>query len=129
MAYRYYRGRRREVLEKLRKALEAEEKVLLAVVFGSFVKDRWYRDVDVAVYVTDRSLDYLLKLGAKLELELGVPVDVVPIEELSPTFRIKILTRGIVVVDKAPRLYEALLNMAHDDLIRIRHTPRRGPQA
>ncbi|MEM1597652.1 MAG: nucleotidyltransferase domain-containing protein [Pyrobaculum sp.] len=123
MARRYYRGRKREVLDKLRRALEAEDKVLLAVVFGSFARDQWYRDVDVAVYTTDRSLDYLLKLGAKLELELGIPVDVVPIEELSPTFRIKILTQGTVVVDKAPRLYEALLNMAHDDLIRMRRTP------
>jgi predicted nucleotidyltransferase len=54
--------------------------VELAVVFGSFLDGKEFRDVDVAVYSEGLDLEDLLKLGA--ELELGVPVDLVPLDQL-----------------------------------------------
>ncbi|QOJ79281.1 nucleotidyltransferase domain-containing protein [Infirmifilum lucidum] len=113
--YTYYRGRREEVLGGLRRILGTEPKVLLATVFGSFAEGEVYRDVDVAVYAVDADLHYYLTLGARLEMELGVPVDLVPLDEAPPTLTIRAL-KGIVVVEKAPGLYEALLSRALDEL-------------
>jgi len=114
--YRYFRENKERVLSKLQELLEREEGVLLAIVFGSFVDLESYRDIDVAICSVDENLDYMAKLGARLELELGIPVDVVPLRELDPWFRWKVLTKGIVVVEKRPGLYEALLNMTIDEL-------------
>ncbi|MEM0484768.1 MAG: nucleotidyltransferase domain-containing protein [Pyrobaculum sp.] len=118
MEYRYYTAdaeKKREILEKLRGLLAARG-VRLAVVFGSFVDLDSFRDIDVAIYIDGREeLDALLKLGADLEEELGIPVDVAPLRELHPKFRLKVLTRGVVIVEE-PGLYEALLLQALDEL-------------
>jgi len=58
----------------------------LAIVFGNFVDLESFRDIDLAVYSRGKSLDYLAKLGAELELELKIPVDIVPLRELEPRF-------------------------------------------
>lgn len=122
--YRYFRGDKARILSRLRESLRREEGVLLAVAFGSFVELESFRDVDVAVYSEDESLDYIAKLSAELELELGVPVDVVPLRELEPKFRWRVLTRGLVVVEKRAGLYEALLNMTIDEF-RLMEAARR----
>jgi len=36
-----------------------EDKVTLAIVFGSFTTLESFRDIDIAVYSLDTSLDYL----------------------------------------------------------------------
>jgi len=36
----------------------------------------------------------LLRINSELELELGVPADIVPLEQLNPVFRLKILRKG-----------------------------------
>jgi hypothetical protein len=52
------------------------------------------------VYSRNLDFDKLLELGARLELELNISVDLVPLEELPPSFKLRILREGIVVVEK-----------------------------
>jgi len=40
----------------------------------------------------------------RLELELGIPVDMVPITELGPRFKLRILSKGEVVLERVPGL-------------------------
>ena len=115
---RYHRlstSERERIVGKLREVL-ASEGVKLAIIFGSFVEMESFRDIDVAVYLEDPDdLDRILELGAKLEEALGIPVDVVPLQSLSPRFRLKVLTRGLVVVEE-PGIYEALWSQTLDEL-------------
>jgi len=118
--YRYFRADRCErerILNKIRETLMREDKVLLAIVFGSFITLESFRDIDIAVYSLDASLDYIAKLGAKLELELGIPVDLEPITELDPYFKRNILTKGRVILEKVSGIYEALLREAEDEIM------------
>ena len=109
--YKYFRGGKKEKLEKLREALMREDKILLAIAFGSFVEMESYRDIDIAVYSLDDSLRYLAELSMKLEEKIGVPIDIVPITELDPKFQLKILTKGMIIIEKQPGLYEALIKI------------------
>jgi len=106
-----------------------EDKVLLAIVFGSFITLESFRDIDIAVYSLDTSLNYIAKLGVKLELELGIPVDVMPIAELDPYFKRNILTKGRVILEKVFGIYEALLREAEDEIMAIELEKRRGEKA
>ncbi len=127
--YRYFRMNEHEkesVLNRVRELLMREDKVLLAIVFGSFVELESFRDIDIAVYSLDTSLDYIAKLSAELELELGIPVDIVPITELDPYFKLSILTKGRVILEKVPDLYEALLREAEDEILAIELEKRRA---
>lgn len=103
------------VLNRVRDVL-LEEGVSLAIVFGSFVDLDSFRDVDIAVYVRGgASLDRIIELMNRLEEALGIPVDIVPLDEVDPKFRLNIFRKGIEVVEE-PGIYEALFMQSIDEL-------------
>ena len=114
--YRYYElsGEEREALiEAVRRVLGRDDRILLAVIFGSFVELESFRDIDIAVYAVGMELREIFKLSARLEEEVKVPVDL--LQELSPSFRHYILVNGLVV-ERVAGLYEALISQALDEL-------------
>lgn len=103
------------LLEKLKNILYGLS-VELAVVFGSFVELDSFRDIDIAVYRRDTCLEDILKLGTMVEEALGYPVDIIPLDIISPRFRLHILTKGIVILEETSGLYEYLLKRSLDEL-------------
>jgi len=76
--------------------------VLLAVVYGSFVRRSFFRDLDVAVYTGGLAEDPLrleATLCAELTEALGVPVDARVVDEAPPWFKLKVLEEGVVVYE------------------------------
>lgn len=108
---------RREVVDRLRRLLEGKARVKLAYVFGSFMRRSNVRDVDVAVYAAPSlSFDEFLDLGAELEMELRMPVDLVQIQSLDPAFRLKILRKGLPLVMRSTELHNGLVAQAFSEL-------------
>lgn len=70
-----------EVIGRIKKACE-KAGVRYAIIFGSFLRERKpYSDLDLAVkFGRGNALEKAARLGAELELELGLPVDVIPLE-------------------------------------------------
>jgi len=97
------------VIEKFREVLLAEG-VRLAVLFGSFVEVKSFRDIDVAVY-----LDRVLEIEVRLEERLGIPIDIAPLQSLPPKFRLRVLTKGLPIIEELG-LYGAMLIQALDEL-------------
>lgn len=93
-----------------------EKQILLAILFGSFIELESYHDIDIAIYTFKEDLTYYAKLSAKLELILKIPIDIVPLNQVSTKFRYKILTKGLIIVEKTAGLYEAILNQTYDEL-------------
>jgi len=118
--YKYYElsGEEREALiEAVRRVLGRDDRVLLAVIFGSFVELESFRDIDIAVYAVGMELREIFELSARLEEEIKVPVDLLPLQELPPSFRHYILINGLVVLERVAGLYEALISQALDELM------------
>ena len=115
--FRYYRFSKneKEVLLKKIKEFLSRYDIDLAIVFGSFVEGDVFRDIDIAIYSYAMDLDKLLKINSELELELGIPVDIVPLDQLNPIFRLKILRKGLVVVEK-PGVFEYFFMLTCDEL-------------
>ncbi|MBS7636093.1 nucleotidyltransferase domain-containing protein [Candidatus Bathyarchaeota archaeon] len=103
------------IIEKTRTVVEREG-VPLAILFGSFVELDAFRDVDVAVYLKSLELNHLFRLVCRLEEELGLPVDVVPLNTIPPKFRQHILLKGKVILEKHLGLYEALIMQTLDEM-------------
>ncbi|MEM0459761.1 MAG: nucleotidyltransferase domain-containing protein [Thermofilaceae archaeon] len=135
--YRYYRlspEERRTLKEAIRSTLEGRG-VELAIIFGSFIELESFRDVDVAAYARGGlDLDDAIELAAEPEERTRTPVDVVPLEKAPPRFRHHILTKGEVLLEKQPGLYEALLMLTLDELATLEAgdphpQPTSSPQA
>src|SRR4030042_990975 len=94
----YYKVGKREkasLIAKLTALLEKENQVQQAWVFGSFTRRDSVRDIDVAIR-TEPELTFkeYLDLNAQIELELGVPVDLVEITKAPPPLKENILKKG-----------------------------------
>ncbi|GAB6945540.1 nucleotidyltransferase family protein [Vulcanisaeta sp. JCM 14467] len=121
--YTYYSlsDRERElVILRIRDVLR-EFGVALGILFGSFVELGEFRDIDIAIYGRGLNLNKLLSLGARLEEALGMPVDVVPLTDVDPGFRLSIMERGVVVLEDADGVFEALMSEALDELYVMTH--------
>jgi len=114
--YRMDQEEKRRIVEKLREALLAEG-IKLAILFGSFIEMESFRDIDIAVYLEDpQDLDRVLEIGVRLEEKLGIPIDIAPLQFLSPRFRLRVLTKGLPVIEELG-LYEAMLIQTLDELV------------
>lgn len=78
--------------------LAEKERVKLAIVFGSLTTREYIRDIDVCI-ISDPKLNLreLLDLNAEMELEAGVPVDLVEMENLPETLKANIARNGVII--------------------------------
>ncbi len=121
--YSFSEEDRRRLIERLRLLLEG--KVRLAYLFGGITRRRRVRDVDVAVYATPPfSLERLLSVGAELEISLRVPVDLVQLQDLNPSFRLRVLRSGIPVILDKP-LHYRLISQAISEIEDVKISIRR----
>jgi len=93
-----------KIVELLLKALKEKKEILLATVFGGFVKFKIFRDIDIAVFTGyniaySKVEEYEEELSRNLEKLIGVPIDVRIIDYAPPYFRIKAL-EGITLIER-----------------------------
>ncbi|MGH7304388.1 MAG: nucleotidyltransferase domain-containing protein [Candidatus Rokuibacteriota bacterium] len=116
-------GRDREqIVEYLRRELEACPEVVLAVLHGSFPKGGTYRDIDVAVWLTPERLSrgerfrYALDLSVHLQLQLGSPIDVRVLNDAPLSFRYHAL-QGRPLVARDEEFLDDLRARTWDDYL------------
>ena len=120
-------GEKEKVIDLIRELLLKDDNIVCAILFGGFLKDRPFRDIDIAVILDNKiadiieSYNYLSDLAEKLERNIGFPIDFVDIRFARDWIRIRIFKEGLVLVDKDPilRLRYKLCTW-DNDLSRIR---------
>lgn len=96
--YKLDKKSKEEIIKKLKKVLAKKERVKLAIVFGSLTTREYIRDIDVCIVSDPKlTLKELLDLNAEMELEVGVPVDLVEMENLPETLRANVARNGIII--------------------------------
>jgi len=86
----YYSARLDSIIPKVRPLLTKDPRVKVAVVFGSILRRDEVRDIDIAVYThPPLTLKELLLLGDRLEREVGIPIDLIPLNEVDPKLQYK----------------------------------------
>ena len=96
--YKLSRKDKEEIIEKLKKFLAKDKRIQLAIVFGSLTTREHVRDIDICISSNPKlNLKELLDLNAKIELELGIPVDLVELANMPATLQTSILKEGITL--------------------------------
>ncbi len=122
-------GRRVVSLERVgecvARVLGGDERIQLAVVFGSASRGEPARDVDIGVYAKgELALGELARYAAELEECIGLPVDLVPLQYTPPLLRAAALSRGYRVIVRDPMLliglWIAAINEYHDIRLKSR---------
>ncbi len=96
---------KQSLLERISDLLNARECILFAYVFGSFVSEDGFQDVDIGIFadiakMEQSPLDFELSTEREIEAALCMPVDVKIINSAPLSFVYNVLKRKIVVADK-----------------------------
>ena len=103
---------RERIVREIRRALSEVGGVVFAYLHGGFVERRFFRDVDVAVWLEDPGDRRLVEvdLPARLEAELGIPIDVRVLNEAPLPFRHHVFSRGVLLFSRDETLRVRLLD-------------------
>jgi len=123
--FRFYKmppAERYNALDRLRRWFEGRDEALLVVVFGSFLTNLEFRDIDIAVYTAGKvdHLRYKFEVDEALEKLLGIPVDTKVLEAAPQWFVVKALSEGKVLVEKVPNIAGKTLATALDQLAKLK---------
>ena len=94
---------RDRLIERVIRLLEGRSEIVLAMLHGSFLTDRPFRDIDLALYLDPAEIrrevlrDYELEQGVRWSTELGMPIDVRALNDAPLAFRYHAL-KGVVLL-------------------------------
>ncbi|MEM1610744.1 MAG: nucleotidyltransferase domain-containing protein [Sulfolobales archaeon] len=119
--YRFYklsREERERVLKILKSFLGERGEVVLAILYGSFLREHGFRDIDIALYIRGNidPLNYKLALEEELEKALKLPIDIKILNEAPPWFIKKVIEEGEILLEKTPLIAEKLYLRALDEI-------------
>jgi predicted nucleotidyltransferase len=92
------------VLQTVRATLEKNPSIRFAYVFGSFVTQDHYKDIDIGIFLGGETADSPLKLELSLESEIQeavrVPADVRSLNNSPLGFVYNVLKSGVLLLDR-----------------------------
>ncbi|MCS7365684.1 MAG: nucleotidyltransferase domain-containing protein [archaeon GB-1867-035] len=108
---------KKAIIKKLKEMLSGYKEIVLALIYGSILKNTPLRDIDVAIYIYGDIdfLDYKFKLDKKLTEKSGYPVDVKILNNAPPWFILEVLETGKVLINRNTLLIEKLYSKALDE--------------
>ena len=119
--HRFSGGEQRQLIRRLGELLSSAPRVgsrlQLAILYGSLLRRRIVRDIDIAVAAAPPlTFQELLHLGNHLELALALPIDLAPLHVLPPKLRLLILRQGVPLLTRNPQLRHLLTAQAYSEL-------------
>jgi len=92
---------KKEVIDKIKNFIKCQEEIIFSYIFGSFIEDETFNDVDIGIYV-DKNITpiekvfYEIKLSNQLEEIIKIPVDVIRLNLASDSILYR-ATKGILI--------------------------------
>jgi predicted nucleotidyltransferase len=125
LEFRYYKLSAEEkarLLDFLRKRLEGIDDIIFAYVHGGFLERSFFRDVDVAVWISDveKAFYYTADFSAKLEVEAGLPVDLHVLNEAPLPFKHHVFTTGMLLFSKDEELRHRIVDQTIKEYIDLK---------
>lgn len=93
-----------EILKKIVSIIKDKEEILFAYVFGSFVKDEEFSDIDIGVYLRNSAdMEKEFALENEMEETLKIPVDVRIINNAPISFIYNVLRDKMLIKNDEKR--------------------------
>jgi predicted nucleotidyltransferase len=129
LEFRYYELSAEEkarLLDFLRKRFERVDDIIFAYVHGGFLERNFFRDVVVAVWISDveKAFYYTVNFSAKLEVEAGLPVDLHVLNEAPLPFKHHVFTTGMLLFSKDEEMRHRIVDQTIKEYIDLKLTEK-----
>jgi predicted nucleotidyltransferase len=105
--------------------LENRNYIVFAYIFGSFVAQESFNDIDIGIVISDNKQESSLKIELDIERELEdlihMPVDVRILNRAPISFAYHVIKGGIVIVDKNRDLRADFEGLTYKKYFDFRH--------
>lgn len=94
------------IIERISSQLKEYRNIIFAYMFGSFVSQKKFSDIDIGIFVSHESntnsLNFELKIEKKIQSLVHLPVDVRVVNNAPLSFVYHVIKEGILIKDEAP---------------------------
>ncbi len=101
-SFYFNRAEQKKLVKELKYLLEQEEIIQFAYLHGSFCEEGNFRDLDIAIYLSEqekyKQLDYQLQLEDKLQKSFNYPVDIQILNHAPPAFSYMVIKKGCLLM-------------------------------
>lgn len=106
----------KQIISVLKRTLNKEKYIEFAYIFGSFVKDKKYSDIDIAIFVSLPKEEEVFKITSDLKHKISrefnkknIPldadhIDIVVMNHINFKFMNNIFRQGVLILDRNPEL-------------------------
>lgn len=123
--YQKPKAERDNITSVISRILNRDENVIFSYLYGSFISDVPFRDIDIFVYlrsgedafvsavrIKENISDALANAGLKIDID---DIDVRVINDAPYDFAIDLLCEGALIVDKDPELRTSYIELISDE--------------
>ncbi|MDH5386652.1 MAG: nucleotidyltransferase domain-containing protein [Candidatus Aminicenantes bacterium] len=94
------------IIERISSQLKSQKNIIFAYIFGSFVSEKKFSDIDIGIFVANEgninSLNFELKMEKELQSLVHFPVDVRIVNNAPLSFVYHVIKEGILIKDEDP---------------------------
>jgi predicted nucleotidyltransferase len=116
----YYEVSIEDASRRLRGIFSGMMDVKVAVLFGSILRRKLIRDLNIGVFMNlEPNLKRIAEISGILEDALGLPVDVTPLNWASPKLKLKALLNSVKLIVRDSNIYTSLIKEALSEAMDI----------
>ena len=128
-AYQLGREGKEKLIEHLRDFLRSRDEVVFAYVFGSFLEEETFHDIDIGIYLSEipqeESTQYGLALSQTLSSNLRIPVDA-RVLNFAPVSFLYHVIRGKLIIERDEELSTTLVEQTIQRYLDLKPLVYRG---
>ena len=103
LEFKYYeldKNEKAKLLLKIRDELIRVNGIIFAYVHGGFIESKYFRDIDIAIWIKNwnEAFNYTINLPVTLELKFNYPIDIQILNEAPLPFKYHVFTNGKTII-------------------------------
>ncbi|MBI2436853.1 MAG: nucleotidyltransferase domain-containing protein [Candidatus Magasanikbacteria bacterium] len=117
-----YDKSKQSIIDDITKKLATHDEIICAYIFGSFVSEETFRDIDIAILIDTKKVsasqhfEYILTLGA--EFRLAYPIDIILLNDAPAQFQANVFRDGKLLINKNSEQLSNLIESASLSAVR-----------
>lgn len=99
--YKLSNSEKKLILDKIIEILSSRKEIIFSYVYGSFIKEESFRDIDIAIYVgEDKGFIFESTLSMELTEAVKLPVETRILNSAPVSFQINVIKEGKLLFSK-----------------------------
>lgn len=131
--FSFSKKKRQHIVSQIRDALEREPNIVFAYLFGSFLDDLSFRDIDIGIYLKsvkeEEVPSYEEKLAFSLHRMLRIPPEMVDTRVLNvvpSTFLSRVFCQGLLLFTRDEVFLTDLIEKVSEEMLADEHIARQS---